>query len=88
MISNPPLVVATMLALKDLHVADFQDGTPCYVQGGIPFIAKGFYQLNLVSGAAENLGTGTVVAPGAGAPIAGAANARWLLCECVVPPRP
>jgi len=85
MIGSNSQVVADMLALKDIYVAELANGTRAYVRTGVPTLVNAVYQLNKFSGAIENLVTGEVVAPRQGAPIAGAASARWLLCPCAPP---
>ena len=66
-----PIVVASLAALKDIHVAELDDGTLAYVQA-----LTSFYVLEKSNGGVDN-GV-TIIAPNAGSPIAGAAGARWV----------
>jgi hypothetical protein len=66
-----PIVVASLAALADIHVAEIDDGVLAYVQS-----LTAFYVLEKASGAAPN-GV-TIIAPNQGSPIAGAAGARWI----------
>jgi len=74
--------VATMLALKDIVLAELQDGTRAYVESGVPTLGDAPYYLDKFSGQPEDLVTGAVVAPRSGAPEAGVAGGRWILCPC------
>jgi hypothetical protein len=67
-----PIVVASLAALADIHVAELDDGVIAYVQS-----TKQYFDLDKVSGAVAN-GV-TIIAPNIGSPIAGAASARWIL---------
>lgn len=74
-----PIVVASLLALADIHVAELDDGVVAYVQS-----TKQYFDLDKFSGAAAN-GV-SVIIPNIGSPIAGAANARWILAVGAVGP--
>jgi hypothetical protein len=63
--------VADETALSDIWVAKEEDGSYVYVQS-----TQSYYSLNKSSGAAAV--AGSVVAPRAGAPIAGFSAARWV----------
>lgn len=66
-----PIVVASIAALRDIHVAELDDGTLAYVQA-----LTSFFVLEKSNGGVDN-GV-TIIAPNAGSPIAGAAGARWV----------
>jgi hypothetical protein len=65
------ITVANIAALALVHVAELDDGCWAWVVAD-----SVYYTLQKNSGAAPGVG---VVAPVAGSPIAGAANARWIL---------
>jgi hypothetical protein len=81
MLGSVPRVVPAVTDLKPVHVAELQDGCWCFVQS---IAARqglgGFFYLSKNSGLADN-GT-TIIEPFPGSPIAGAARARWLICDC------
>jgi len=63
--------VASLTALTLLHVAQLEDGTEAWI------VAEGvFFALQKNSAVADD--SYNVISPAAGAPIAGAANARWI----------
>jgi hypothetical protein len=66
-----PIVVASLAALKDIHVAELDDGTLAYVQSLLSF-----FVLEKSNGGVDN-GV-SIIQPNAGSPIAGAAGARWV----------
>jgi len=68
---EPPIVVATLAALSDIHVAELDEGTLAFVED-----QNTFYLLRKASGLP--VFSPDVIAPGPGSPIAGAATARWI----------
>lgn len=67
---EPPILVASIAALKDIHVAELDEGTQAWVSA-----ENTIYILKKALGLAENLPE--IVVPNAGSPIAGAAGAGW-----------
>jgi hypothetical protein len=67
---EPPILVATLAALKDIHVAELDEGTQAWVSA-----ENTIYILKKALGLAETLPF--IVVPRPGSPIAGAAGAGW-----------